>query len=215
MDKCPVFDIMAVNITFGDTIMIKELGSNTTKMHASERTKSELAKTMRELMNEKDYAKITISDIANRAGVNRKTFYYHFRSTDDLLAWMIENEALEAVADFDLDQEDDLRRRIREILGYLERNRELFHSVNHSVGRGAVHKFIYRNLYPLVSDFISRLDVDEITDTGFLAFISEFYTEAIAGVLQNWIEKPILRDQNEITEYVMRLISDAKQHLAS
>ncbi len=180
---------------------------------ASEKTKLTLADTMRELMNEKEFSKITISDIATRAGVNRKTFYYHFRSTDELLAWMIENETLETVTDFDIEQEDDLRRRIGVILDYLERNRELFHSVNHSVGRGAVHKFIYRNLYPLVSDFVSKLGSAEVLDAGFLAFVSEFYTEAIAGVLQNWIEKPILRDRNEITEYILRLISDARQHL--
>jgi len=35
-------------------------------------------------------------------GVNRKTFYYHFGDIFDLLKWMLEEEAIEVVRNFDL-----------------------------------------------------------------------------------------------------------------
>jgi transcriptional regulator, tetR family len=38
-----------------------------------------------QLINEKDYDYITITEICKRAGVNRSTFYLHYETVDDLL----------------------------------------------------------------------------------------------------------------------------------
>ena len=46
---------------------------------ASERTKKVLAKVLISLMEERDFPKITIADVVNKAGINRKTFYYVLR----------------------------------------------------------------------------------------------------------------------------------------
>ena len=42
-------------------------------------TKEIIIQTLLELLNEKPLAKITVKDIVERCGVNRNTFYYHFR----------------------------------------------------------------------------------------------------------------------------------------
>ena len=36
-------------------------------------------------LQKKDYGKITITDIANEAGINRKTFYTYYDGVEDLL----------------------------------------------------------------------------------------------------------------------------------
>jgi AcrR family transcriptional regulator len=43
---------------------------------------------MRELLLEKDFKKISVSDIVNRADVGRATFYAHFEDKEDLQAFM-------------------------------------------------------------------------------------------------------------------------------
>ena len=35
--------------------------------------------------------------MASRAGINRQTFYYHFKDIYDLIGWIYQTEALEAV----------------------------------------------------------------------------------------------------------------------
>ena len=50
-----------------------------------ERTRSSVMAAMRELVLEKDYDDITVTEIARRAGVDRKTFYLHYPSKDALL----------------------------------------------------------------------------------------------------------------------------------
>ena len=51
-------------------------------------TKSALARALKRLMAEKDFQKISVTDICEKCGMNRKSFYYHFKDKYDLMAWM-------------------------------------------------------------------------------------------------------------------------------
>ena len=51
----------------------------------SEITKKALATSLKKLLSKKELSKITISNITDDCGVNRQTFYYHFRDIYDLL----------------------------------------------------------------------------------------------------------------------------------
>ncbi|MFF2890132.1 TetR/AcrR family transcriptional regulator [Paenibacillus sp. NPDC057967] len=57
------------------------------------RTKQSIRKAFYELLQEKGYEAITIQDIADRAVINRNTFYLHYQSKPDLLDTYI-NELL-------------------------------------------------------------------------------------------------------------------------
>ena len=52
----------------------------------SQRTRHLLSEALVELIREKGYNTITVTDIIDRANVGRSTFYAHFRDKDDLLA---------------------------------------------------------------------------------------------------------------------------------
>ncbi|MFC4372648.1 TetR/AcrR family transcriptional regulator [Nocardia halotolerans] len=49
------------------------------------RTRDNLHRALIELMIERDYDRVTVSDIIDRADVGRSTFYAHYRDKDDLL----------------------------------------------------------------------------------------------------------------------------------
>jgi len=57
----------------------------------AERTKKLIIEAMLELMSEKPYDKITIGDIADRAMVNRNTFYMYFEDKPALLKQIFTN----------------------------------------------------------------------------------------------------------------------------
>ena len=54
------------------------------------RTRKMLWEALIALIEEKDYSEITIQDIADRANVNRVTFYLHYRDKQDLLEKSVE-----------------------------------------------------------------------------------------------------------------------------
>ncbi len=50
-----------------------------------QRTKEAIHKTFEEMICEMDYEQITIKELAQRTKINRKTFYLHYNTLDDLL----------------------------------------------------------------------------------------------------------------------------------
>ena len=66
------------------------------KQHiSSQNTKKMLTETLKSLMQQKPFSKISVSEIVNACQINRKTFYYHFADIYELLEWQIEQEILE------------------------------------------------------------------------------------------------------------------------
>lgn len=67
---------------------------------ASLKTKRALAESLKKLMRAKPFSKITVTEIVNDCGVNRKTFYYHFEDIYALLRWIFEEEAVNIIKKF-------------------------------------------------------------------------------------------------------------------
>ena len=60
-------------------------------------TKKALATALKELMSEKTFSKISVSDICDKCNMNRKSFYYHFKDKYDLVNWIFDTEFICAV----------------------------------------------------------------------------------------------------------------------
>ncbi len=61
-------------------------------------SQSQIYLALRALMSEKPFGKITVTDVASRAGTSRMTFYRHYRSTKDVLLFHSER-TLKAISD--------------------------------------------------------------------------------------------------------------------
>ena len=58
-------------------------------------TRNDIKTAFTELLEERPITKITVKDVVERCGVNRNTFYYHFRDMPDLAEAVIEESFLE------------------------------------------------------------------------------------------------------------------------
>ena len=57
------------------------------------KTKEYIKNAFLELLKEKNYAKVSVKDIASLASINRNTFYLHYSSKDDLVSSLV-NEVI-------------------------------------------------------------------------------------------------------------------------
>ena len=55
-------------------------------------TKEIISRTFTELLEEKPMSKVTVKDIVERCGVNRNTFYYHFRDIPDVVEFIFKKK---------------------------------------------------------------------------------------------------------------------------
>ncbi len=64
-----------------------------------ERSRAAVLSAFFELLAEKDYGRITVQDLLDRAGVGRATFYAQFRGKEDVLAAAVSDLCAQALAD--------------------------------------------------------------------------------------------------------------------
>ena len=98
----------------------------------SQTTKKALAESLKKLMNATPLVKITVNDIVKDCGVNRRTFYYHFKDVYDLLEWIFKNEVSNVMAEnktYNTWQQGFLR-----IFFYLSENRKIVLNTYNSIG---------------------------------------------------------------------------------
>lgn len=146
-------------------------------------TKRTLAASLKSFTEKKPLSKITVSDIIADCGVNRKTFYYHFEDIYALLKWMLEEEAVNVVKQFDLLV--DYREAVLFVMNYVRKNKHLLCCAYDSMGRDEMKRFFYADFIGItrkvVNDAEQRIGVH--TEEQFKEFLAHFYTEAAAGLL--------------------------------
>jgi len=171
---------------------------------ASMNTKKSLAAALRLSMEKKTFSKITVSEIITECGVNRKTFYYHFQDIYALLKWMLEQDAIEVVKKFDLIE--DYESAIIFVMDYVESNQHIINCAYDSIGHDQVKSFFYSDFIALANNLISTAEerIGLWLDKDYKAFLARFYTEALSGMLMDWIKDRKKYDRN----YVVKSISD-------
>lgn len=115
-------------------------------------TKKIIAASLKRAMEKKPLSKITVSEIVADCNINRKTFYYHFEDIQSLLKWILEQEALEVVKNYDLMLDYD--EVLNFVLDYVEENKHILNCAYDSMGRDELKRFLYNDFYGICRKLI-------------------------------------------------------------
>lgn len=153
---------------------------------AAEQTKQQLSDALRKKMETKLLCKITVQELTKACGLNRQTFYYHFKDIYDLLRWTYARDSERLVKE--RVTADTWQESLRIILRYMEENKQMCWSALHSMQHYYLTKFLYTEVKPLVEDLISQVE-DELTYAErFKKFMAHFYTITISSLIVDWID---------------------------
>lgn len=167
-------------------------------------TKKALAMSLKNLLLKKPLNKITINDIAEDCGINRMTFYYHFKDIYDLIEWTcIEDaaKALEGKKTYDTWQQGFLN-----IFYAVLENKPFIMNVYHSVSREQVEIYLYKLTYDLLIGVINEKSVNMSVRDEDKKFIADFYKYAFVGIMLNWIKDGMKENPEKIIESLSTLI---------
>ncbi len=170
----------------------------------SQTTKRALEASLKNLLRKKPLNKITIGDIANDCGINRMTFYYHFKDIYDLVEWSCMEEAARAI--------DGKKTYQTWQQGFLQtfqmvlENKSFITNVYHSISREQIEVYLYTITYDLLIGVVEEEAVGLNVSESDKSFIANFYKFAFVGLLLDWIKKDMQEDPQEIIERLSTLV---------
>lgn len=170
-------------------------------------TKIALAQSLKQLMADKTLNKITVKEIVNLCGVNRQTFYYHFRDIYDLLDWMFVNEGNEFNRLYPIqDDHDDGESAVRNMCLYLKDNKDMVINIYHSLGREMLDRYLCREMEKLLHETLHKRAEVYGANEEDLSILIGFYKHAFVGAMLDWVQDGMKGDVDVIVKRIMPLL---------
>ena len=173
-------------------------------MQCPQVTKRALEQSLKNLLLKKPLTKITVGDITDDCGINRMTFYYHFKDIYDLVEWSCLEDAKRA-----LDEKktyDTWQQGLLQIFKAVQENKPFILNVYRCVHREQVEKY----LQPLVDQLLLNVINEEAAGITVRdedkQFIAQVYSYMFIGLMLDWIKDDMREDPQQIVEKLSKLI---------
>lgn len=175
----------------------------------SDRTKNKLADALQQLSHEMPLNKVSVKAIAQRAGVDRQTFYYHFDTIDDLVEYLCHRQ-LEALS-LDLHAVGSVAGYFDAIVAQVEANRQLLRTFVTALGRNTLKEFFHDdaiNFLRTAADKLiqeSEAGTKRATATSHISekqrnFAVEYCVLGSASMLQAWLFDEVQASEKEMAQ---------------
>ena len=165
----------------------------------SQVTKRALEQSLKNLLLKKP-----LTNITDDCGINRMTFYYHFKDIYDLVEWSCLEDAKRA-----LDEKktyDTWQQGLLQIFKAVQENKPFILNVYRCVHREQVEKY----LQPLVDQLLLNVINEEAAGITVRdedkQFIAQVYSYMFIGLMLDWIKDDMREDPQQIVEKLSKLI---------
>ena len=142
-------------------------------------TKKALAMAMKELMEQIPFSKISVSDICEKCGMNRKSFYYHFKDKYDLVNWIFDVEFFQAVHVRDYNLPNWSWRFLEDSCQYFYENQSFYRKALQIEGQNSFVEHFRETLKPLLKMVVKNI----LADPQYEEFCINFYSDAFIAAL--------------------------------
>jgi AcrR family transcriptional regulator len=178
-----------------------------------QKTRQLIMNTFIDLLAEKGFEKITISDIAERANINRGTVYLHYVDKFDLLDKCIETYVELLLHHCANSADTNLNASaFQSVFEYLEKNFTIYKLLLSNEGVG----FFRSRLYDIIAQTVTEVIGIKPENNAFSNGVTtHFLTSGFIGVLEWWINNSMPCNVQEITEQLMFLLEPYTKHLVS
>jgi probable dihydroxyacetone kinase regulator len=167
-------------------------------------TKKALANSLKSLMKKSTLEQITVKDVVTDCGVNRQTFYYHFKDIYDLIEWIYKMEAVESIAKYK--SYGTWQQGFLMIFEYVGNNLAFCTNCFNSIGREPLDRFLYNATFDLLIGVVNEVSEGTDVKERERRFIANFYCYAFIGIMTQWIREGAGENPRDIINELNRLI---------
>ena len=149
-------------------------------------TKEIIARTFTELLDEKPMSKITVKDIVEHCGVNRNTFYYHFRDIPDVVEFILKkkwDEILEAPQ-----ERTSITECVEEMAALIRENRKIMLNVYRSVKRDTFLIYLNDVASYIVTEYFNKNVHKFHLNEKEIQMLIKYYKCVFVGILMEWLD---------------------------
>lgn len=167
-------------------------------------TKIALANSLKALMQEKGFHKISINDICTGCNMNRKSFYYHFKDKYDLLNWIFDTEFNEFTIRSSSLETWDL---MLSLCYYLYENRRFYRKALAIDGQNSFHSHLYDILYDRFYNELETIFNEDDNDAPLDEIQAQFITDGVMSALERWLLSHSNMTADEFIETLRSLVT--------
>jgi AcrR family transcriptional regulator len=157
------------------------------------RTSQAFEQAILELASERPVSRITVAELADRAGATRATFYNHYGSPLELLIRVLVAD-LEAAHSLEEERRAEgghspaemLRLTTAGVADHLDRFRPLYQHALHDPADGGVYDALVRHFTDYALAFIARSTDPRLPDTNHQV-MAQFVANGFAGAIKAWL----------------------------
>jgi AcrR family transcriptional regulator len=167
----------------------------------SQRTRHLLSAALVELIREKDYSTITVSDIIDRANVGRSTFYAHYRDKDDLFVGELDR-VIEVLSQHIPNQEEIPFFPSLGLFRHVGEEYELYKSLLWGSGIDLLIKHLQKSLSKRIEQGLQESRKEFAIP---LPILASFIAGSFLTLLKWWLENKMIYSPEEMDEIFKRL----------
>lgn len=176
------------------------------------KTKKTLFNSLLELMKEKAFEEIKISDICTSALINRSTFYAHYEDKYELLVALLDNQKNILLSELEKNEEDVNTKEyfmemLKIIINHVDANRNIYTSILLKNRNGILIDILLDVVKEDVENRISK-ELKLINNSIPSNFVSKFYLGAILSIGLDWLSDNTQYTKDEIVLYLDKLIPE-------
>ncbi|MBD9115495.1 TetR/AcrR family transcriptional regulator [bacterium] len=175
------------------------------------KTRKLIYQTLLELMKEKTFEEIKVSDICSKAMINRSTFYAHYEDKYELLVDFLSNLKEEFAHELNESCKENLSireyyiRLISLFLDHIDSKRDVYNSIMVN-NRSSIMMDILLSV--VNDDILKRFKENDINLKVPTEVISKFYLGGVINIGMEWLSNSNKYTKEEILDHLELLIPD-------
>ncbi len=164
-----------------------------------------IKKVFAELLEEKPFNKISVKNIAERAHINRNTFYYHFHNIPELLEILIKEYANNIIQKHkNFGEPLDC---ILPLLKYCSEHKKSILNIYHSVQRDVFLYNLERIEFYIADKYVTKVTADLSISNEDKKLLTRLYKCISVGIIIDWLDDDMNYDMSEAFKRLCYLFS--------